>query len=195
MNTVDERRRFFRVKDEIILDIECIEEKDLQKLHHKIQKIPARSELTITTELNILSNEFLPVLNKIRKDTPDIGQYLDMLNKKIDAIAQVLSIKEGHLDEQPRTEVCLSASGIAYNSPEKYKIGQHLDIHLTLFPEINHVHLLGYIHQQEKSEKEGYHTIINFSHINSIDEDLIVKHTISTQMAERRAEMANKSDE
>jgi len=193
--TNDERRRFFRIEDEICLDYEVITEEEYRNAADELAKIK-QSAFSLSATFAALNNEYNPILNSIKHSSPEIGQYLDLLNRKIDSLGQQLLEEENPCSDGNTIKVNLSASGIAFQCDEKLKDSQGMKLKIILLPEKIGVITYGRVQHclQSKSQRESNIICIDFEHIRYDDQELMIKHNLNKQMQELRQRSENELD-
>ena len=182
-----ERRRFFRIDDEISLEYDFINEEEYANAPAELEKIE-KSSFSLSSIFATLNNEHAPTLNSIRTAEPEIAQYLDLLNKKIDYInAHLLEEEVNDLKENICT-VNLSASGIAFKSQNNIPDNQPVKLRIILLPEKIGVTIYGRAQENLLSpeQKKMGITCIDFEHIRYADQELMIKHNLNKQMQQLR---------
>lgn len=186
-----ERRRYFRIKDQVALKYRII---PAQQLSDAVQ---GRCESTLNL-INLASTfasnsrQMVPVLRRVRELQPELGRYLAMVNEKLDLLARALSMAENELvGEQPQ-KVCLSAGGISFDVERRLAPGASLEIKLLMFPSLLYVLTFGTVTRcQPTSDQQPfrYRVAVEFSYITEEDRELLIQHIVqreSSRLRERR---------
>ncbi len=176
-----ERRRFFRIDDNIFLDHQAISDDEYKSAANFSDKTYSNA-FSLTADFANLNNEFHPILNNIKQSNPELAQYLELLNSKIDALGRHLFENESNLQARETTHVNLSATGIAFETTEPYKDGQALSIQLVLLPEEIGIQVYGRVINKKTPDNNTQLTCIDFEYIREEDQELIIKHNLSKQM-------------
>ena len=180
-----ERREFFRIKDQVIISMTKI-----ANVHNLNNLKNNHTSFLLGSAISALDLEAQAVFNRIKRSNPEVSQYFDVINKKINLISDHLLNTSPDNAEQKKTEVNLSASGIAIESDdEKYQEADNLLIKLLLLPERKGIICVGKIIRTKTINNKRV-LCIDFSEISEPDRELIVKHTISRQLEQAR----NKND-
>ena len=184
-----DRRRFFRIEDEIILSVRVI---SAQELEDYCQNDGAElSPFTLGGLFAAVDNEFAPMFNKLRKSAPECAKCFEAINRKLDLLAQLISGEVlSSQDEMHAVTANLSASGIAFYSKEKLKLGQILELKLVLLPKKIGLLLHGVV-KQLRPDSSGSLVCVDFIRTKEDDQELLVKHTISKQMLSLRKDKNN----
>jgi len=194
-----ERRRFFRIDDEVGFEYELISEEEYKTAPEELEKIK-QTAFSLTAEFATLNNEFNPLLNSIRNSQPEIAQYMDLLNRKIDAISSKFLEEEIEGLEENTRMVNLSASGIAFKCKTGLADNQPLKLRIILLPEKIGVVIFGRVQDRLRSAEQKKNDIIciDFEHIRYDDQELMIKHNLNKQMQllrQRNEEELDKKDQ
>lgn len=190
-----ERRRFFRIDDEVYLDYELVTDEQYSNAPQELEDIE-NSAFSMTADFATLNYEYNPILNSIRSTSPDIAQYLELLNNKIDAISQQLLDEDSPFNNSDPVEVNISASGIAFKCNDDIKDNQGMRLKLVLLPEKIGIIVYGRVkHElQSKEQKQNNIICIDFEHIRYDDKELMIKHNLNKQMLELRKRSEDDED-
>ena len=175
----NERRRFFRLDDEICLEYDLISEEAYANAENELAQIE-QSAFSLSADFATLSFEYNLTLNNIKSTHPDIGQYFDLLNRKLDALSRHLLDDETPCDEATKQLVNISASGIAFDSTKELKDKQPLRLRIILLPEKIGIVVFGRVCFSNKKNK--HRVSVDFEHIRNGDQELMIKHNLNKQM-------------
>ena len=175
----NERRRFFRIDDEICLEYDLISEQDYSNAQVELAQIE-QSAFSLSADFATLNYEYSPMLNSIRTTYPEIAQYIDVLNRKLDALSQHLLEDETPCDESTKQIVNISASGIAFDTKDTLKAQQPLRLRIILLPEKIGIVVFGRV--CSTSNKNKSQVSVDFEHIRHEDQELMIKHNLNKQM-------------
>ena len=190
-----ERRRYFRIDDEVALKLRALNDEQLaQAVSHLHIGYPDKIQLA--SSFATTSAQMKHSLERVRRDVPDIANYLEALNEKLDTLVQLLAASDNEMADHPTHNVNLSASGISFQSDESLVMGTHAEIKLLMFPSYVCILAYGdivYCSKSKAGPKDGqrYDIGIDFTHIRENDRELIIKHVTHKQSALiREARMA-----
>lgn len=184
-----ERREFFRINDEIFLDFDIIQIEEYNSAPSLLAKLNENS-FSLSADFATLNNNIHPVLNNITQLHPDIAQYLQFLNQKIDSLSHQLLIKETSFDETKVINANLSASGMMFVTQKNLEVDQLLRLELVLLPEKIGILIFGKIITVNE-EKDLKQVAVEFEHIRFEDQELMIKHNLNKQMNELREKNDN----
>jgi hypothetical protein len=180
-----ERRRFFRIDDEVCLEYEIISEEEYLNAPQELEQVQQTS-FGLSADFATMNFEYSPILNSIRSSNPEIAQYFDFLNRKMDALSQRLLERDIPCEESLRMTVNISASGIAFHSSKKLEDNQPLRIRLVLLPEKIGILVFGRVRHNHDREEDKEMISIDFEHLRYQDQELMIKHNLNKQMLELR---------
>lgn len=185
----EERRRYFRINDDINLFYKVITDHSLIKTSHLNSDI--LSNCSLSTALDLMTQEAKLTLHRIDQNEPEIAKYLAMLNSKIDLLAQALkSLGADSTEYQTRT-VSLSASGVAFDCEEALNIGDMLEIKMVL-SSLTAV-IVTYakvvyckINPENNADRLPYVIGVDYVNLQEQEQELMIKHMIKKQMQQIR---------
>ncbi len=183
-----ERRRYFRIEDEITLFYREVEEGALPD--SESFKEEAMDGFSLTATLEYLDQESGFLFRTIEKSHPDIASYLDVLNQKINLISKAVLLKEEGVAELPASKVNISASGISFFADLEVKAGSLLEVKMILPPALTGLVTYGRVVYCEPVENEDYsHRLaVDYINIREQDRDVLIRHIVKRQMRQIRKE-------
>jgi PilZ domain-containing protein len=184
----DDRRRFFRIEDEINLYYKRVDEELLKVNNHGSEDILGHCSLSAA--LDMLSQEAQLTLRRLERNEPDVADYLKVLENKIDLIARAVLMQGMDLSEQKTRNVNMSASGIAFECEEAMQAGECLEIKMLLASSMTVIATYGkVIHCKHKADDDSeYPFLVGVDYYNMKDQDkeLLIKHVVKRQMQQIR---------
>ncbi len=188
----EERRRFFRIEDEICLEVSVVTEQEYDNALQELTKVQ-QSPFALSATFASINHAHLPMMNSIRSSFPEIAQYLDLMNKKIDNLSQHILDEELPCSDKNMQKVNLSASGIAFDSTQAYSMNQPLMLRMVLLPEKIGLEVFGRVVNTQSFPDSGnsVHISVDFEHIRTDDQELMIKHNLNKQMQELREKSGN----
>lgn len=186
-----ERRHAFRINDEVYLDYRLLPE-DASADAESSNKDEITGVCRGLMQLRELTIQSGHILASIRKHNSEIAQYLAILDKKIDALAQMSATVGMGSDIRPSTEVNLSAGGLAFAQPDALQPGQRLALKLVLFPSHLCLQLVAkviYCSAEHAEVEAGQHwTGVEFEPLPEHEQDALIRHLLEKQSAQLRKE-------
>lgn len=169
-----ERRQGFRIDDELYLEIVTEEEHahgEEWRICHELQT------------LRELSHQSGHILAAIRKREPEMGSYLELLERQIESLARMVGEQSLGKRFRPNQRASLSASGIGFSSETGFSVGDSLRLRLILFPdyleikssaEVRHV-------KPHHSEPSRYWIGCQFNNLPRRTEEILIRHLLERQ--------------
>lgn len=182
----EDRRRFFRVPDELPLHLVPL---DAAGVEHLLEEIAAEGETRfgLAASFAATTSQMEHVLNRIREQSADVALYLQSINQKLDAVARVMLLEEERVAHLETMEVDLSASGLGVTWPVTLEIGQAVRVELVTPAASARVLALGRVTRCEPAaapgEGGGFRVAVDFERIRDHDEDLIMQEVMRRQAA------------
>ena len=185
-----DRRRYFRVQDNIVLRYREIEESEL----------PASPE-EVETELETafdqvhdfigLDREDLDLLNAIEARIPEVGQYLRRLERRLENLARGLFLAGDEHYSLPTQQVDISASGIGFVSDEPLESGSLLEMRLIMLPSYLGILTYGRVAhcKPDNDQPDGYQIGTEFTLMRESDREALIQHILRKQMEQIRARL------
>ena len=185
MQPTDEKREHaaFRLDDEIYLDYQQVEADELAPAwRHDTSHIC--EELIHLREISLQSGH---ILANIRKHHPDIGNYLALLDKKIEILSQLAGTIALGGEVKPDHYVTLGSDGMLFDSSALVAVGSPLRLKVVLFPSHLCLHLQSRVVACEDSE-EGYRIEVKFEELSETEHEALIRHLLEKQSAQLRRE-------
>lgn len=181
----DERRDFFRIDDEVYLELTTISDDEYSQAPETLKNLHNNS-FSLSANFATLNNSLNPLLNNIKQLHPDIGEYLEAINSKIDSLSQHLLSDKSNFDKDKLTPANISASGIQLKTSQSFSLQQTVKLELILLPEKVGVLIFGRI-----VDIKDDNISIEFDYLRPEDQELMIKHNLNKQMSELREKNDN----
>lgn len=190
---MEDRRRFFRLDDEVVLEFETLDREEVSawKESHQKQK----------DELSQLEQDIGSHISQLKAQDPALARLLELFNQKINLLGSSHlpgSSKRDLSATEARTRINLSACGMAFHTDENVAKGDHLLLHMQLKPSNAELSLTGTIVSIEKSKGEGEPNLvrIDFADLKESEQEVLIQHLFQLQnrhLKLRSEESANDS--
>lgn len=181
-----ERRRYFRIEDEVILFFREVSHEDVPEYGaFQEQDLDAFS---LSSKMDLLTAESRPVLRRIEREYPEVGAFLRIIEQKVDLVAQAVLARETELLEQPTRRVSLSASGIAFENDQPFHVGKVLELKMVLPPTLAGVLAYGNVVycRHMGGDNSAYHVAVDFIGLRERDRELLIRHVVKRQLRQLR---------
>ncbi|CCE23603.1 PilZ domain-containing protein [Methylotuvimicrobium alcaliphilum] len=188
MNRDKDRRRFFRIDDQVNLYYKKVDEATVTPASHMSDNVLGNCSLSAALEL--ISQESRIMMHRLDRTMPDVADYLKLIESKIDLIAQAIMMQGTDFKEKDTRNANLSASGLAFESAEALAVGDYLEIKMLLVSCMAVIVTYGrVIYCKPKKNPEGiYSHIIGVDYVNMKEQDreLLIRHVVKRQMQKLR---------
>jgi hypothetical protein len=191
----EERREYFRIDDEVVLDYRVVNESEVEALVERIQaRVPDR--FTAASSFAATSRQMAQVMHKVQNQSPELARCLQAIDQKLNLLAQLFVTEEIHIEDQPTQEVNLSAGGVAFRSQQEIKTGSLLELRMVLFPSlIGILNVSRVIHCERLSDGNTqfpWQIAVSYEHLRESDRELLVRHIMTKETQRLRTERGEK---
>lgn len=174
------RRQYFRVIDHVSIEIAKIDE------HHlAAEQFELLPEFGLISEFQLLDVESKHLLRALTDKDKNLGQFLKIMNKKLDALARVISLNHQIIPAASIKEVNLSEGGISLTSHDCYLKHDKLAIKLVLLPNYSGLLIEGRVLCCTKTD-DSYSLHIEFLDISEAHQQLIARHIMRIQSQQKQ---------
>jgi len=186
--SAEERRRFFRIDDEVNLFYQKVDEKMVLEPSHLSDNI--LSNCSLSAALEMVSQDSAQLLYRLERNQPDVADYLRLIDTKIDLLAQAIMLQGGEFKENNTRNANLSAAGIAFEVEQKLETGDYLEIKMLLVHCMAIIVAYGkvvYCKDSQSGDSE-YPYLVGVDYVNMKDQDreLLIKHVVKKQLQQIR---------
>lgn len=196
--TSTERRNYFRVSSELMLKSHRVDADTVEHKHPEDLFPEDKQASYLIQELHRLDNEAAPHLSPIAELSRPLADYLAILNKKIDLVAQHSSSPylQANTDQhsQPNAEcadpntpslvkVNLGEDGIAFYSPDQWIEGDLLALRLQFLNDYSCITCFAKVLRCEPSnESTTYKTACQFHELSKNNREALRRHIMQAQL-------------
>ena len=172
-----ERRRYFRIDDEIGLRYRLLTLEEVVDFNEG--RLPIED-----SETAILDRQITVLLEAVRIQSPEVCELIDLLNQKISLLggAQPSSNVPAM---SPPVGVNLSACGVAFECTSMMQSGEVLLLDIMLNGSRIHFPVLGRIVASDKvvasNGGQVYLTRVDFEQVDDASQELLVQHVVRQQ--------------
>lgn len=174
----EERRDYFRIADEVYLQHRLLSEAEYQEIAARPEQ-EWEATCSLVTQVRAISSQASGILSSIRKHDPEIAQYLGLIDRKIDLLAQMVA-GSGDAPDAPNTRVDLSAGGMGFTREEPAALGSKIEVELLLFPSRVCVHGYGEV-VHCTPETDGYSIGLDFTLMSEMEREALIRHVLARQ--------------
>jgi len=175
INELANRRQFFRIEDRASVEISPLPENRTAAEFFELSP-----EFGLISEFQLLDVESKHLLRAVTDKDKNLGQFLKVMNKKLDSLSRVLALNNQILPQDSILEVNLSEGGISFHSDTPYQESDRVALKLILLPNYSGLLLEGSI-LSCTGDTAPYELHIEFSSISEAYQQLIARHIMRIQ--------------
>jgi len=188
MTKTEERRGFFRIDDEVNLFYTKIDKQQVTEPHHVPDNV--LKSCSLSTALEIVSQDSAMLLRRLEKNLPDVADYLRLMDTKIDLLAQAMMMQGHQFKENDTRNVNISASGMAFDCEEMLKEGDYLEIKMLLVSSmaviVTYAKVVFCKNSQTNDSQFPYFVGVDFFNMKEDDRELLIKYVVKKQLKQIR---------
>lgn len=189
---MSERRRFFRIDDYVRLTYKTVPRETLEQVQPE-SLFPDAGLLSLQAELKKLDSESAQLLFQIRDQDRRLGDYLQLLSRKIELVSQQLMADRATSEATAvRREVNLSEGGIAFSNGTAVEPGQFIALHLLFLPSYAGVVLFAQVARCEAQHNGQFNIAANFHRPSGAQTQFLSQQIMRAQMADKRRRLEEK---
>jgi len=183
-----ERREYFRITDEVTLNVRKIEnDDDMEILRGRLcDAIPDR--FMLAASFTAQSADMHRLLHNMPGKSHDLTAYLARLDNKLNRLAQHMVLDSIHAEDRSLVAVNLSAGGVAFHGEDDFRVDDMLEVRMVLYPDLVGILAIARVVGCEAESGGGFQVAIEFNEMRERDRDLLVKHAIHRDTIARRKE-------
>ncbi len=182
----DERRHYFRIDDELTLAWRTVDAGTLEALLGR-----AHANLTsgfgYGAALAELGQETRALALQLRGEHPLMVRYLELIERKLDLVANALLLREIGDDELRPHRVNLGVGGLEFDVPERLAPGTLLELRFVAMPARTGIVAGGRVLRSDPAEGGGQRIAVEFTHLRDGDRQLIARHVMHREAEQLRA--------
>lgn len=186
---MQERRRFYRIDDELSLQYKVVQgsgtDEEINKARRNYGEL-----VDLRNSLHCVDARMDLICSRLEKDNPALVELVGLINKKIAIYEKLLSSTEFDSDVvSPAREVNLSASGVAFNAETPLKQGTLIKLEMVLYPEHHYIPVFAKVvscKAHKNNKKSGFNIAVDFDGISEEDQEKIINHIFKKQADELR---------
>lgn len=183
-----ERRRYFRIRDDVHLDVRVVPEAQ----YEEVVAAPPREgddPCDLVLQLRTLTTQARVLLAGIRKDDPDVAQYLALQDRKLDLLARAVVGSQLDKSLEVNARVDVSAGGVSFQASKEVPEETKVLVRLVFFPSHLCVQAYGRVVHAERDDHDAekpYRIGVEFTVISETARDALVRHTLERQSEQLR---------
>ncbi len=195
---MDERRRYYRITDNVILNYR---EVSAEVMAHGIEQLKTNrmGRAQLQSALLGMDVRLQELITQIGRAREDFAEVLDLMNKKVSLLERMINAWMDDRETEPvienaPSEVTLSAGGLSFEASAPFELGAHLELELVLLPSYQYIKAYGdVVSAGEHESRQGYHRIaVNFDWIREEDREEIIQQVFRKQAEDLRIQREKK---
>ncbi len=191
-NSLQERRSFVRVSDQVVLTYVLVNREAYQALPDK-RSNSTTNGFNLKAKFMALDRTMRPLFHRLEERQEELARCLEALNQKLEMLAEVALRHELDLDRLPLREVNISAGGLSFEARNPIEPGRILRLRLLLEPSGIGIETFARVVycrplQSALNRGLGYRVGVEFKHLREEDADLIIRHVLCREADLRRQE-------
>lgn len=188
-----EKRKYFRISDNIHLRFRMIDQGDLEQGITRLRAGVSRKQRMLDSLLSV-DVRLTDLIGDLADEQPKIAAIFKLLNRKTHIMAQAIAEQSPHIESDdpigPTHPVSLSANGLSFKSAESFNEGDLLELHLVLFPAVQSISAFGKVVDCRIDEPvvtgATYGVGVEYVYLAEGDLDFIVAHVLDNQSQQLR---------
>lgn len=185
-----DRREFFRITDSVFIDYSPLNTEEVEQLIPNIQNYIHSDDSQDSQRISSIQTNLNHLIDTINQTDRDIARALRLLDEKITLLTKSTLQSNASSDQRPYIDANLSGGGIAFYVNENYRIKSAIEVRIEFRSSGSLIHAIAHVVSCSKSAKapkeKPYLLRLVFSHMNDINRNLLVKHTLSRQALDLR---------
>ena len=185
-----DRREFFRITDSVFIDYSPLNFAEVEQLIPNIQNHVPSDDSLDNQRISSIQTHLNHLIDTINQTDRDIARALRLIDEKVSLIAKSVTHNDPNSKQRPYHEANLSGGGIAFFVSENYPAKSAMEIHIEFCSSGSIIHAIAHVVACTKNydapKETPYLLRLVFSHMNEIDRNLLVKHTLSRQALDLR---------
>ena len=191
-----ERRSYFRIDSEIILDFHLVDSYTVDNSSPEDEFPEDRATLELFAEFRRLEREASLQLKTISESNRALASYLNMLNKKLDLLAQRSISSEYSPKKLPRVPISLSEGGISFQSRKPVYKGSYVALKMLFVPDFIAVACFARVIRCDevhdpKNHSELYQIGCQFIALENAKSDILGKQILLAQVKAKRQQKSS----
>ncbi len=195
MSKLTEKRSFFRINSDIIIDYHSVDSYTLEHGSAESQFPDDQSSLNLFQELKRLDKEASPYLATIADLSRPLSDYLSILSKKVDLVAKQHFAEHSSHQHLVPTQPNLSEGGLAFSAQKPLYKGSHIAIQLRFLSDFSTIACFATVircdlagKKSAEQSQETYHIACKFHQLIDAKQDIIGKQIMQSQLTARRTQ-------
>jgi len=177
-----ERRRFFRIDDELALSYRVIHSDEV----NVDESITAEdTPASLANELEKMNEVSRIHFRHVEKESPEVARYFSFIEAKINLLAHHIMMGSDDLFVKTTQPVNLSGSGVSFTTDSELNVDSCVEVKFILRPSLASIKSLAKVVSCRPSD-EKFTIAVEFTQLSDDDRDLLIRHVVKKQMNDIR---------
>lgn len=179
-----ERREFFRIDDEVQLQVRPVDAAEVAELAEQIgERVP--DNFTVAANFAVTTRQMSRLLHGMVSDAPDTARCLKMVDQKLNHLARLFVREAVARGAFVWLRVNLSAGGLVFPSALAFTPGDLLETRMVLHPSTTGILTVSRVVHCEPRDAMAdgcaWLIAVEYVHIREADRDLLVSHIMNRE--------------
>lgn len=182
-----ERRRYFRIAENIVLVARALTSAELADPRRTADQ--QTNFFALSASLDVLTQESRSLLRRIERDHRDVAEFLKVIERKIDLMASTFLAMDPDLRGRSPQNVSLSASGLAFESESPHAEGAMLELKMLLLPDSLGLILYGQVVDCRRGGGKvlrPYQVAVDFVGLQEREREMLIRHVVRRELQQLR---------
>lgn len=184
MDRSQERREYFRIEDQVLLNVRAVDAEQAAGVRERIDdRVPDR--FTVAANFAVNSRAMTRLLHGLTSQSPDVARFMRLMDNKVNHLARLFVLEEVESGQYPKLGVNLSAGGLVFPSQREFTAGDELETRMVLYPSMTGILTLArVVHCDRLANQPGelpWQVAVEYIHIRESDRDLLCSHIINRE--------------
>ncbi|GAB1257236.1 hypothetical protein NBRC116494_17380 [Aurantivibrio plasticivorans] len=184
----EERRSFFRVNKEVLLDYKPVESFSAQRDSAESQ-FENTLPLALIAEFNGLDQQLAKQSQHLAKMNEEVASYLKILNRKIDLLGRHF-IAQSTPKQEIASRINISEAGIAFLSKTPLYKDSFIAMRLVFLPNYAGVVTFAQVARCAQEKSDQYHIAAKFHRLGSSQQAILAKQIMESQRKAKQEKSA-----
>jgi len=178
-----ERRRFFRIDDEVALSYRVVSNDEL--LRGDGLKVTSNEPTSLANELEKMNEVSRIHFRHVEKESPEVARYFSFIEAKINLLAHHLMMGTDELFVKTTQPVNISGSGVSFTVADALNVGDCVEVKFVLMPSLASIKTFSKVVSCDPDDKQ-FKVAVEYNQLSDDDRDLLIRHVVKKQMNDIR---------
>ena len=174
MSFTQDRRRFFRIDDQLRLDI-----------RRTAAEARERGGDAAVSEMARIDRRIELIINAARVQAPAVAELGELLNEKLNRVLEMVGMDEelAMRMQFPERKVNLSACGLGVTLDLEFRAGEEVEIEMLLAPAETRLRLGARVVRCVARDQGGYLLHLDFTGVRPEEQEVLIQYILRRQNA------------